>query len=50
MLGYEHRAHLLGSDWILLLPLPACPGMQFLMQGGHGGGPGGGAGGPGGGR
>lgn len=37
MLGYEHRVHILGSDWLLWLPLLLCVGMHFFMHGGHGG-------------
>jgi len=37
MLGYEHRVHILGSDWLLWLPLLICLGMHFFMHGGHGG-------------
>jgi len=37
MLGYEHRVHILGSDWLLWLPLLICVGMHFFMHGGHGG-------------
>lgn len=36
MLGYEHRIHILGSDWLLWLPLLICVGMHFFMHGGHG--------------
>lgn len=37
LLGYEHRVHILGSDWLLWLPLLICIGMHFFMHGGHGG-------------
>ena len=37
LLGYEHRVHILASDWILWLPLLICVGMHFFMHGGHGG-------------
>lgn len=37
MLGYEHRVHILGSDWLLWLPLLLCVGIHFFMHGGHGG-------------
>ena len=37
LLGYEHRVHILSSDWILWLPLLICVGMHFFMHGGHGG-------------
>lgn len=37
MLGYEHRVHILGSSWLLYLPLLICVGMHFFMHGGHGG-------------
>lgn len=37
LLGYEHRIHFLGSNWLLWLPLLICVGMHFLMHGGHGG-------------
>ena len=36
LLGYEHRAHLLGSGILIWLPLLLCVGMHFLMHGGHG--------------
>jgi hypothetical protein len=42
LIGYEHRIHILGSTWLLWLPLLICVGMHFFMHGGHGGhGPGG---------
>ncbi|MDZ4094391.1 MAG: DUF2933 domain-containing protein [Paracoccaceae bacterium] len=37
LLGYEHRIHIFGSDWLLFLPLLICVGMHFFMHGGHGG-------------
>lgn len=37
VLGYEHRAHILSSNWILWAPLLLCVGMHFFMHGGHGG-------------
>lgn len=37
LLGYEHRIHILGSNWLLWLPLLLCAGMHFFMHGGHGG-------------
>lgn len=37
LLGYEHRIHILGSNWLLWLPLLICIGMHFFMHGGHGG-------------
>ena len=37
LLGYEHRVHILASDWFLWLPLLVCVGMHFFMHGGHGG-------------
>jgi len=37
LLGYEHRVHILGSNWLLWLPLLLCVGMHFFMHGGHGG-------------
>ena len=37
MLVFEHRVHILGSDWLLLLPLFACLAMHFFMHGNHGG-------------
>lgn len=37
MLIYEHRIHILGSAWLLWLPLLLCVGMHFFMHGGHGG-------------
>lgn len=42
LLGYEHRVHILGSNWLLWLPLLLCVGMHFFMHGGHGGHGGGG--------
>ncbi len=36
LLAYEHRAHILGSSWLLWLPLLICVGMHFFMHGGHG--------------
>lgn len=42
LLGYEHRVHVLGSNWLLWLPLLLCVGMHFFMHGGHGGHRGGG--------
>lgn len=38
LLGYEHRIHVLGSNWLLLLLLLICVGMHFFMHGGHGSG------------
>lgn len=38
LLGYEHRLHLLASNWLYLLPLAACLGVHFFLHGGHGGG------------
>ncbi len=37
LLGYEHRVHILTSDWLIWLPLLICVGMHFFMHGGHGG-------------
>ncbi|WP_421881117.1 DUF2933 domain-containing protein [Pacificispira sp.] len=37
LLVYEHRIHILGSDWIIWLPLLVCVAMHFFMHGGHGG-------------
>lgn len=37
LLGYEHRAHIFGSQLILFLPLLICVVMHFFMHGGHGG-------------
>ncbi|MCW3782882.1 DUF2933 domain-containing protein [Defluviimonas sp. CAU 1641] len=40
LLGYEHRVHILGSGWLIYLPLLICVGMHFFMhgdRGGHGG-------------
>lgn len=37
LLGYELSIQLLGSDWLLYLPLLICVAMHFLMHGGHGG-------------
>ncbi|MCE8000658.1 MAG: DUF2933 domain-containing protein [Rhodobiaceae bacterium] len=37
LLGFEHRAHILASNWLLWLPLVLCVGMHFFMHGGHGG-------------
>jgi len=37
LLAYEHRAHLLSGDGLLLVFLAVCIGMHFFMHGGHGG-------------
>lgn len=37
LLGYEHRVHIFGSNWLLWLPLLLCVAMHFFMHGGHGG-------------
>lgn len=37
LLIYEHRVHIMGSTWLLWLPLLLCVGMHFFMHGGHGG-------------
>jgi hypothetical protein len=42
LLGYEHRVHILGSNWLIWLPLLLCVGMHFFMHGGNGGHGGGG--------
>jgi len=37
LLAYEHRIHILGSNWLLWTLLLACVGMHVFMHGGHGG-------------
>lgn len=37
LLGYEHRAHIFASSWLIYLPLLVCVGMHFFMHGRHGG-------------
>ncbi|MBA5775525.1 DUF2933 domain-containing protein [Stappia sp. F7233] len=37
LLAFEHRVHILASEWLLWLPLLICVGMHFFMHGGHGG-------------
>jgi len=37
LLGYEHRAHLLAGNGLLLALLAVCIGMHFFMHGGRGG-------------
>lgn len=45
LLGYEHRAHVFGSNWLLFALLGLCILMHVFMHGGHGhGGHGGGDG------
>lgn len=44
LLAYEHRAHLLSGNGLLLIFLAVCIGMHFFMHGGHGGHGGGGGG------
>lgn len=41
LLGYEYRAVIFASGWLLYLPLLICGGMHFFMHGGHGRGHGG---------
>jgi len=36
LLAYEHRAHLLSGNGLLLIFLAICIGMHFFMHGGHG--------------
>lgn len=38
LLAFEHRAHLLTGNGLLLVFLALCVGMHFFMHGGHGGG------------
>ncbi|WP_029133724.1 DUF2933 domain-containing protein [Sedimenticola selenatireducens] len=37
LLAYEHRAHLLIGNGLLLVLLAFCVGIHFFMHGGHGG-------------
>ncbi len=37
LLVYEHRIHIPFGSLFLILPLFACLGLHFLMNGGHGG-------------
>ncbi len=37
LLGYEHRAHIFGSSWLLFALLGLCILMHVFMHGGHGG-------------
>ena len=37
LLGFEHRAHLLTGDGVLLVLLLVCVGMHLFMHAGHGG-------------
>ena len=38
LLAFEHRAHLLTGNGLLLVFLALCIGMHFFMHSGHGGG------------
>lgn len=37
LLGYEHRIHILGGNWLLWLLLLISVGMHLFMHGGHDG-------------